>query len=346
MTKIIEYSNNIQIKSLVDEGFYSTQAIRELSHTIFELDEESELILGSIGKTGPDLEYRLQKKIESTRDKTKSRLKMLQKNNFLITLKGENFRNIKRATKNHIPVITKPYALTLKGLLASLSITPFEENYMIKKYQELLSMWIDQHNFSDISIQVIKYNLMLFMLKHYIQNGKLTYVYNIQDLLFSFNDSDVLMDWNYPLGEIKDKNNEEIAIKIRERFFMVQRLFQLIWKNLTNSEEIPFPGDSNLYREKDTKKLNKKFVYLHTVVPEFVRWWYYLIERVQLKDAKKINPFKFKLKSPNGKPVNFRNIDNNVRRNLDKLGIKESVKQEINPVWATMGIFSQDSIIR
>ena len=155
---------------MINNGFRINSEISKMVDELFDLDEYASVILEEIAENGPLTAYQIQirgdKKIEKvTRDRVNYRLEGKLKD-FLIVVKGGKHRNTGK--------IKKFYHLTLKGLIASLSTTSFEENYIIKKYLEFLVQWANKYHIPEITIQLIKYNLALYLIKNVIDGSKLT----------------------------------------------------------------------------------------------------------------------------------------------------------------------------
>ena len=171
---------------MIDNGFRSNSEISKMVDELFVLDEESSIILGVIAENGPLTAYQIEKKgydksHEITRDKVRHRLSRTLED-FLMEVKGSAHRNTGK--------IKKFYHLTFKGFIASLSKTSFEENYIVKKYLEFLTQWANKYHIPEITIQLIKYNLVLYLIKNVIDGLELTDLNNIEAKIFKLNSHD------------------------------------------------------------------------------------------------------------------------------------------------------------
>ena len=163
------------ISFMINNGFRINDEISKMVEELFGLKKYSSLILEIIAENGPLTAYqiktkggkKLEKELEEkfTREIIKQRLEGKLKD-FLIIVEGGKHRNTGKTKKF--------YYLTLKGLIASLSTTSFEENYIIKKYLEDLEQCANRNCIPEITIQLIKYNIALYLIKNVIDDLKLT----------------------------------------------------------------------------------------------------------------------------------------------------------------------------
>jgi len=319
----LENNSLKHIGFLVNDGFEIDNVLAKLSRQLFDIDKESRTILGVIAREGLITEYQITKQgfklyHEITREKVRRRLLVTDlKDGYIIQKRGKRHRNIRKRK-----VITKPYALTLKGLIASLAITSFDDNYMVKKYFDLFKSWINKFNISELAIQVIKYNLALFMIKNVVEGSNFTTLKNIEPQIFTLNEGDPLLDPTFPHAPIYDKKLEEWMKKIRYRFHVIQQLFIQARKQVTKS---PFRPAKILDDDvKILKYKNKEAYYGSSILPYYVTQWYDIIDRVQFENPDEFNPNIIpELENQEGTEIDIGSINARAKQILKKLKIKE-----------------------
>jgi len=308
---------------LLNDGFEIDYVLAKLSRQLFDIDKESRTILGLIAREGLLTEYQIKEQgfklyHEITREKVRRRILVTDlSDGFLIKRKGKRHRNIRK-------VITKPYALTLKGLLASLAITSFDDNYMVKKYYDFFKSWINKFNISEIAIHVIKYNLALFMIKSVVEGSKFTTLKNIEPQIFTLNVGDPLLDPTFPHAPIYDKKLEDWMKKIRYRFHVVQQLFI---KSLVQVTKSPYKTAKIL--DNDVKLLkykNREAYFGCNILPTYVTEWYANIDKVQFENLDEFNPdFIPESENQEGTEISIGSVNARTKQILKKLKIKEKV---------------------
>lgn len=266
--------------------------VGEFSELLFDIDKESRIILGVLAKNGPlnenqitNLGFRRSHII--TRDIVRYRISNekntmnLLKRGFLIQKDGNKIGNIKNK-------VEKIYHLTFKGLIASLAVTKFEENYMVKKYKELISSWVRSYNIPEFAIKVIKYNMALFMIKNVIEGAKLTDLNRIEANLYSFNDGDLLIATTYPAQV--NKKYKEMLLDIRAWFYIHDKVFHAASVKLARdrplvSEDKANDDDFSMLHFPDSESaMNANYL------GNYVKYWHDHIERVQYEDLEKFDP--------------------------------------------------------
>jgi len=268
--------------------------LSSFSKSLFELDPLERTILGIIGKEGSVNENTIvqkafKKNADYSRDKVRYRLnhpkspKILLKLSFISKVKGKQIGNLK---KNE-----NMYSLTFKGLIASLAMNKFEGNYMVKKFKDLISKWINTHNIPDFSIQFMKYHLALFMLKHVMEGSKLTGLKNIEPMFFTMNQGDPLISNSFP-QKIETTKAYEMAIDVRSRFHVYSQvirfaLSKVVDDGFTKKKEIPLDKHGDVQIVEFPSESNFAF----HILPEYLRNWYDNIERIQHEDLDNFNPY-------------------------------------------------------
>jgi len=321
----LEKNSLKHIGSLVNDGFEIDNVLAKLSSKLFDIDKESRTILGVIAREGLITEYQITKQgfklyHEITREKVRRRLLVTElTEGYVIQRRGKRHRNIRKRK-----VITKPYALTLKGLIASLAITSFDDNYMVKKYFDFFKGWINKFNISELAIQVIKYNLALFMIKNVVEGSNFTTLKNIEPQIFTLNEGDPLLDPTFPQAPIHDKKYEEWMKKIRYRFHVVQQLFIKARRQVTKS---PFKRAKILDDDFHLLKFKNKEAYFGSnILPTYVTEWYGNIDRVQFENLDEFNPNIIpELENQEGTEISIVSVNTRAKQILKKLKIKEKL---------------------
>lgn len=265
--------------------------IVEFSESLFDIDKESKIILGVLAKNGSlnedqitDLGFKRSHII--TRDIVRYRIsneksaKSILKKGFIIQKDGDKIGNIKNK-------VEKIYHLTFKGLIASLAEIAFEENYLVRKYKELISSWVKSNNIPEFAIKLIKYNLALFMIKNVIEGSKLTDLNNIEANLYSFNDGDLLASPIYPVQV--SKKYEEMLLDIRVWFYICDKVFHAASVKLARDRPLVNDDEnadvSMLYYPDKESAMNSQ------ILVNYIKNWHDHIERVQFEDLEKFNPY-------------------------------------------------------
>ena len=295
-------------------------------------------ILGLIAKEGGLVENQIINRLAGgTRRKVNWAIQtFLIPNGFLFEkTPKKSRRNIKNAFGKGKEVKPKEYYLTFKGLLASLAVTKFEENYLVKKHKQLISRWIDKYNIPEFAINVIKYNLALFVLKNVIEGSNLIGVNNIEVQIASMNDG-IFLDHNFP--QIEDKKFYEKSIKIHTTFRVHSQMFNQTLRKVLDEE----------FRKR--KILEEKGIVQHPKADDlphfirhwydnFIRYWYSSIERNQFQDESKFNPFLIgeELKSQQITPLNIDNsiVNKTAKQILEKNGIQTDFDISQEPKFFT-----------
>jgi len=269
------------------------ETLAKLSELLFEFDKESRIILGIIAKHGPlnekkIVELAFKKSHKVSRDVVRYRLSnVMNELNFLnigiVTKKeGKKIGNIKTKTESL-------YHLTIKGLIASLAKTNFEGNYMVFRLKELFSHWVKSYNIPEFAIQLIKYNLALFMIKNVIEGSKLTGLNKIQANIYSMNFGDPLLSFDFP-QQVDDKKLNEMLIEIRIWFHIYSQVLNKAISEVTKDGLIPATDKD---KDSDVSLLvwkEPEMAYASNVLPDFIRNWYDQIERIQFEEIEKFNP--------------------------------------------------------
>ena len=302
------------ISFMINNGFRINSEISKRVDELFDLDEYESVILEEIAENGPLTAYQIQirgdKKVEKvTREKVKHRLEGKLKD-FLIVVKGDEHRNTGK--------IKKFYHLTLKGLIASLSITSFEENYIIKKYLEFLVQWANKYHIPEITIQLIKYNLALYLIKNVIDGSKLTDLSNIEAKIFKLNSHESLTEPYLRQKLIANKKLEKIEFEIRTRLHIIQQILTQAINNVS------------LEHISDTSKLqqNKKNIspvdnFILNILSEYIKRWFDHIHEIQFAKIDGFEPVTIlDDRYSHGIQINIKGANKEARTILKKIGVK------------------------
>jgi len=281
---------------------------------LFYLDKYESVILEVIAEKGPLTAYQIKKKGDNrvekiTKNKVKHRLEGKLKD-FLIVVKGDKHRNTGK--------IKKYYYLTLKGLIASLSTTSFEENYIIKKYLEFLVQWSNKYHIPEITIQLIKYNLALYLIKNVIDGSKLTVVSNVEAKIFKFNSYESLTEPHLRQKLIANKKLEKIEFKIRTRLYTIQ---QMLTQAINNVSLEHISDTSKLQQNK--KNLSPVDNFILNILSGYIKYWFDYIHEIQFEKIKGFEPItKLDEKYSQSIQINIKDANNDARTILKKLGVK------------------------
>ena len=302
------------ISFMINNGFRFNNEISKMVDELFYLDKYESVILEVIAEKGPLTAYQIKKKGDNrvekiTKNKVKHRLEGKLKD-FLIVVKGDKHRNTGK--------IKKYYYLTLKGLIASLSTTSFEENYIIKKYLEFLVQWSNKYHIPEITIQLIKYNLALYLIKNVIDGSKLTDVSNVEAKIFKFNSYESLTEPHLRQKLIANKKLEKIEFKIRTRLYTIQ---QMLTQAINNVSLEHISDTSKLQQNK--KNLSPVDNFILNILSGYIKYWFDYIHEIQFEKIKGFEPItKLDEKYSQSIQINIKDANNDARTILKKLGVK------------------------
>jgi hypothetical protein len=298
-----------QLDRYTNPKFDIDSEIKNLSDSLFKLDDESKKILGIIAKHGPLNETNIAERPYNkshfiTRDVVRYRLgshpKHQNKSNlidtgYLIRKKGKRIGN----TNKHETI----YYLTFKGFLASLSKTTFDKNYLIKSAKDLVSYWVKNKYIPKFTMLLIKYNLALFLLDNKFTAVDLTQLENIEDKLQNLNENSPLVDGAYKC-QIKDEKLNELLLETRVWFHVYSQVLSKAMAKFSGKDALivdkSLDDDIHLMNDK-----NKKFFYINKFLPYFIRFWYRNLSRLQFEDLQKFVPGNI----PEDEPQDLEGID-------------------------------------
>lgn len=302
-------TENDAIKLMIDNGFNSTRVISKIVKKNFDLDEISQIILGVIAENGPLNANQILKKScnkdhNISREEVNGRLAKALKD-FLIKKEGEIFRNTGKREKF--------YHLTFKGAIASLCRTAFEENYVIKKYSKVLSQYANKYDIPEITIQLIKYNLALYLIKNVIDGSKLTDSNNIDDKIFKLNSHKSLTEPNLRQKPISDKRAEADEFEIKTRLQIIQQILTQTMKNIS----LEYKSHTKQNRKNPTND------FIRNILPDYIKYWFDYIQEIQFGEIDELKQHII-LDDDNfrEKQIDIKNTNKEARIILNDLGIK------------------------
>jgi len=299
---------------MINNGFRFNDEISKMVDELFYLDKYESVILEVIAENGPLTAYQIKNigkdRVERvTRNKVKLRLEGKLKD-FLIVVKSDNYRNTGK-TKKH-------YHLTLKGLIASLSTTSFDENYLIIKYLEFLVQEANKYYIPEMTIQLIKYNIALYLIKNVIDDSKLTDVSNIEAKISKFNSYESLTEPHLRQKSIANKKLEKIEFKIRTRLHVIRQVLT----QAINDVRLEHISDTSKLQQ-NKKNLSPTDHFILNILPGYIKEWFDYIHEVQFE---KINGFEpitvLDDKYSQSIQINIKNANNDARTILKKIGVK------------------------
>ena len=247
-------------------------------------------------------------------------------------------RNVNNAFNKGIKIKPKQHYLTFKGLLASLAVTKFEENYLVRKHKELISRWLNKYNVPEFAIHVIKCNLELFVLKNLIEGSKLTGLNNIENYISSMNDT-IFLDHKFP--QVEDKKFYEMSKDVHAEFRIssqilneaLRKLLAELIETRKSSKGMLIHGGGYL------PPVDRLPHYIGKMYDHFIRYWYSTIARNQFQDESKFNPFLIgeELKSQKITPLNIDNyiVNKTAKQILEKNGIQTDFDISQEPKFFT-----------
>lgn len=262
------------------------------SKSLFKLDPLEQTILGIIAKEGPLREDEIvkiayQRNANHTRDRIRYRLKHHRSSETLVTLgfvslkTGKKIGNIKNKSE-------QVYHLTFKGLIASLCLTKFEDNYMVKKFKDSISKFVNRYNLPEFSIQFMKYHLAMFMLKNVLDGSKLTSLKNLEADMYAMSAGDPFLGAAFP-QKIENEKLYEIIIDVRAWFHVYSQVLNKCIEKVVGEgwKKVKYHGNKNDLR---FIELPAETNYTYGILPQYMQYWYDRIERIQFKELEKFEP--------------------------------------------------------
>lgn len=143
--------------------------LKKLSKFVFDIDNESRIILGIIAKNGESTEYKLStlgnNRFSLSREIIRRRLLLTDlTDGFVSNRKGKRIRNIGKQERI--------FSLTLKGILGSLFETKLSENFLIRNY--IVSIEKMTNNVvSQLLLENIYYCITCYMILYANSQGSL-----------------------------------------------------------------------------------------------------------------------------------------------------------------------------
>jgi len=272
------------ISDILEKDFQFDEILRSASEAIFDFDKSSRIILVEIGVNRILNEYQVYKK--SHIPITTVRRKLIGRGSTTKTLKE---LECVIHTRGRVTVQDKRennYSLTLKGMLVSLALSnifPFEENYLVKKFRNLIdNIFGNQVEISEFILQLIKYNITLFMLWHKINGLELTKHQNLSNYFLEWNRNNSNLSINYP-GLFT--RNIELFFQFNEtrtRFFVLESIVSMLLRKL-KANKIEFKWN-------ETGTSDSDFTYNSTSCYNMIKFWPYYIENLQWDDFEPYDP--------------------------------------------------------
>ena len=303
---------------MVDSDYKSNLQLRKFSSFLFSVDKDSNIILNLIAKNGPSSEYQLgklgfnrglnrysiQRKIRGRETSDNS----LIEKGYLVQIKSEKFKNTQK--------IKKIFGLTFKGFLTSLAGANYEDNYLVQNYFNFLKNEYQDPLLAKLSIQLIKYNLLLILYWHHSKGLTLTNLHNSERYFLDWILSNNLMRIDTRYFSIYSQDTAIFSL-IREKLFaLLSVVCGLIKKLEKNYEadwaELDFNNKNAIY-----EKLWKNIQHWPIILERMQEQNYYLEyatnpksilitlnEKKFIKETTRIlNSFKIHNIKPDNKPV-------------------------------------------
>ncbi len=204
--------------------------LRKLSTELFDLDAISRLILVKIGRNGPQNEYDIWKTMpDNTPRRTIGRRindpKGLLQRGFIYESTGKKLRTEQ---------LERPFVLTLKGFIASLAKTKFEQNFLIELYKQYVEKFADP-KFAEFALIYAKFNLAVILYWHKLNGLSLTSMNNTMNYLSDFNYRQLYDALPINAAYVKDYRHIDEFLDLRQYFMSLQiamaRLLQIVEKD-------------------------------------------------------------------------------------------------------------------
>jgi len=209
-------------------------------------------------------------------------------------------------------------------MLASLSKTEFDENYLVREHIKNISRWMNKYNIPEFAIQMIKYNLTMFMLKNIIEGTDLKALANIKIHIDTMNKSDPFSTLRFP--QTDDKEFYEKSIDIHTWFRIYSQVLNHAFRKVSDEEY----SKRKILEERGIVRYYPKADdlphFIRHLYDSFIRYWYNSIVQNQFQDESKFKPFLIgeELKRQKTIPLNIDNskVNESARLTLEKHGIQ------------------------
>jgi len=263
------------ISKLVDLDFRANNFMKMFCRKLFDMPKDQRIILSLIAKNGISTEYELgehgfyrglnRHSVHRKLVGRESTGNSLVENNYVVLAKASKFKNTGK--------IKKQFGLTLKGLLASLGEINFEDTYLAKNYFDYLQKDYKNKKLSSLSIQLIKYNILLMVAWHNSRGLSLSNLHDTKRYILDWILTNRLMNIDVSFSSLT--TTDKIVIKIRERFFAVLSIVSALIKNL----EGDYIADFSEVDFEDKNAINKRLW-------RYIQHWPFLLESIQTKDIR------------------------------------------------------------
>lgn len=259
-----------EIPNLTQENL--DNSLKKLSEFVFDIDDESRIILGLIAKNGLSTETKItslgKRRIHLSRDKIRRRLLVTDlSSGFVSEKKGKKIGNLKGKRERF-------FGLTFKGILASLCETKLRDNYWIKNYISNITK-ITNKTIADLLLQNMYHCIIIHLILHSQIEGSLTHYKGSQ--------SDI-DDIYYSLGSlhnsIHDGNVKGIPSQYKELFINSAIEFYVSCSTISN-----LIYDLKLSPNFQNDKTGYEYDYFETI---FFEDWMYTIFDVIGKSFEKV----------------------------------------------------------
>lgn len=269
-----EFGTSINLGNIDVSNFNIDKKILEFAKKSFRIDNVEKFILQNIAKDGPQNEKQIYKN-DLQRDSVRHRLNSRNNNrngmiarSFLIKKHGEQIGNIPDTHENI-------YHLTLKGFLASLTETKFDDNYLVKKYEQYLSTQTSDPILAKFALLLIKYDVMLFLFDTVLNAVNLAALDDVHSKIYQMNQG-ALVDPTIS-HRIRDPIHADLLSTIRFWFHVYSQIFNKMIEKAKNDKLVKISESTD--ESEDDKQDSVSFV--GSILPMLIKSWYYYMPNLQ-----------------------------------------------------------------
>ena len=134
----------------------------------------------------------------------------------------------------------------------------------------------------------MKYHLALFMLKNILDGSILTGLKNIESNFFTMNEGAPLLGSSFP-QKIADKELNDKVTDVRVGFHLYSQVLKFSIAEIVRQgqKKAKHHGDKDFSIVEFPPEVN----YAMNILPNFLKHWYDIIERLQYENVEKFNPY-------------------------------------------------------
>ena len=323
MPKIQKLDDILYIVSeTFDDWFDIDSELAVLSHKVFSLDEDSEKILGVLGRNGECNENAISKLCKSKPNRHAVMRKVIGIEHPERSLKNLGYLIHTRGMIHRTGTQENLLSLTLKGLVASLSKTKFDDNYIVKEFRKFLNdKFGNEINVVDLTLELIKCHIAMFLIWHRLLPANLKEQQNTTKYFLQWIEHNPIMDINYE-GTATDEDLDDIFSEIRIRFFTLQSILVSVLRQSKMSKKLYYWYDSRDF----TNVASVNFY-------EVIRYWPHYLDKIHFEDPEPYSPTILEYDYSFNAEYIIKEVTRNRNKILKRIKLRSTPLTNQNLIW-------------